>query len=270
MAGGPTLLTGAAGLLGHWLLQFAPQPRDVIALTHRRALAGVTSVAADLREPAGVAAAVAKVEPTLVIHAAYAKDRVSIVDATQHVVDAANAAGAPVVFISTDAVFLGDGVDRDEQSAPDATWDYGRWKATAERIVLDGSEHSAIVRLPLLVSIEPDDHVVRELRAAAASGAPTRWFSDELRRPALASDIAAAVWRIVALPPGERRGHWHLAGAERLSRFEIARRIVDRLHLPGALVEAAVQPDDSDRPRDIAFTDARARATVGWHPSPIA
>ena len=208
--------------------------------------------------------------PDARVHAAYAKDRESIVDATRHVVDAANAVGAHVLFISTDAVFLGDGLARDEQSTPDATWDYGRSKATAERIVLDYSEHSAIVRLPLLVSIDPDDHVVREIRAAAVNGMRTRWFTDEMRRPTFASDAAAAIWRIAALSAGERRGCWHLAGAERLSRLEIARRMVDRLHLPGGVIESAAQPDNCDRPRDIAFTDARARATVGWRPSPIA
>ena len=270
MRKGPALLTGAAGLLGQWLLQSAPRHGDVVALTHRRAVAGVASVTADLREATGVAAAMAKVDPTLVVHAAYAKDRELVVDATRHVVDAANAVGAHVLFISTDAVFLGDGCARDEQSAPNATWDYGRWKASAESIVLDGAEHSAIVRLPLLVSIDPDDHVVREIRAAAENGMRTRWFTDEMRQPTFASDVAAAIWRIIALPAGERRGCWHLAGAERLSRFEIARRMVDRLHLPGATIESAGQPDDRDRPRDIAFSDARARATVGWRPSPIA
>jgi dTDP-4-dehydrorhamnose reductase len=267
---GPALHTGAAGLLGHWVLQSAPPRGDVVALVHRRAVTGVASVTADLREPTEVAAAVAAVEPTLVIHAAYAKDRESIVDATRHVVDSAKAVGAEVLFISTDAVFLGDGLARDEQAAPDATWDYGRWKAAAESIVLDGSQESAIVRLPLLVSIDPDDHVVREIRATAATGGRTRWFNDEMRRPALASDVAAAIWRIAALPADERRGCWHLAGAERLSRFEIACRMVDRLGLPGSTIEPAAQPDNSDRARDIAFTDARARASIGWDPSPIA
>ena len=197
-----------------------PRHGDVVALTHRRAVAGAASVTADLREATGIAAAMAKVDPTLVVHAAYAKDRELVVDATRHVVDAANAVGAHVLFISTDAVFLGDGCARDEQSAPNATWDYGRWKASAESIVLDGAEHSAIVRLPLLVSIDPDDHVVREIRAAAENGMRTRWFTDEMRQPTFASDVAAAI---------------------------------------GAIIESAGQPDNCDRPRDIAFSDARAR-----------
>ena len=185
MGRGPVLLSGASGLLGHWLLDSLSRRECVVALTHRRAVAGVVCVAADLREPTGVAAALAKVDPTLVVHAAYAKDCESIVDATRHVVNAANAVGAHVLFISTDAV----------------------------------------------------------------NGAATRWFTDEMRRPTFASDAAAVIWRIATLPDGERCGCWHLAGAELLSRLEIARRMVDRLHLPDAIVESAVHPGDCDRPR---------------------
>src|SRR4051812_47712023 len=111
---GSVLLTGASGLLGHWLLRSAPRSGDVVALTHRRSVGAAATVAADLREAMAVTAAVAAVDPTLVVHAAYARDRASIVDATRHVVDAANAVGAQVLFVSTDAVFLGDGYPRDE------------------------------------------------------------------------------------------------------------------------------------------------------------
>lgn len=158
MGRGPVLLSGASGLLGHWLLHSLSRRECVVALTHRRAVAGVACVAADLREPTGVAAALAKVDPTLVVHAAYAKDCETIVDATRHVVNAANAVGPHVLFISTDAV----------------------------------------------------------------NDAATRWFTDEMRRPTFASDAAAVIWRIATLPDGERCGCWHLAGAELLSRLEIA------------------------------------------------
>jgi dTDP-4-dehydrorhamnose reductase len=263
------LLTGASGLLGRRLLHAAPDQIDIVALTHRQGVPGVPSVAADLRDRDAVLVAVADVQPTLVIHAAYANDLLSIVAATRHLAEAAEIVGAGFVFVSTDAVFLGDGRPRDEQAVPDATWDYGRWKAEAERIVLDASGLGVVVRLPLLVSVEPDDHVVRQLRSAATSGGPSRWFTDEMRRPALASDIAEAIWRIVALPVGARDGCWHLAGPERVSRWDIAQRMVHRLGLPPSSIQATVQPIPTDRPRDIAFTDARARRTIAWDPSHI-
>jgi hypothetical protein len=45
--------------------------------------------------------------------------------------------------------------------------------------------------------------------------------------------------------------------------------MVARLRLSDAILEPATQPADSGRPRDIDFTDARARATIGWRPSRI-
>ena len=265
----PVLLTGASGLLGHWLLRTAPRGTAVIALTHRHSIPGVPDVQADLRDAHSTMTAVKRADPSLVIHAAYAHDRAAIVEATEHVVAAACEVDAEIVVISTDAVFGGDGIARDETSEPDPVWDYGRWKAQAERIALQRSDSAAIVRLPLLVSFDPDDHVVREIRTSAARGETTPWFTDETRQPALADEVAAAVWRIANLTTRARRGTWHLAGSERLTRYEIALRVVDRLGFRRDVIEAVTTPKGAVRPRDIAFTDARARADIDWRASPV-
>lgn len=263
------LVTGAAGLLGHWLLESTPCVETVVALTYRRPVEGTASFRIDLLDAAGVGSVMSEVSPRLVIHAAYAKSRESIVDATRNLVDAASAAGAHVMLISSDAVFAGDGSARDEQAQPDAAWDYGRWKAEAEQVVLSRCEHGAVVRLSLLVSIDPEDHVVEQIRAGVAARQPTRWFTDEMRQPLRAADAAVGIWRIVGLGTAERSGVWHLVGPERLSRYEIARRTVRHLHLPESSIEPAFQPASTDRPRDIALRDARARATIGWAPAAI-
>ncbi len=263
------LLTGASGLLGAWLIRTAPPGVDLVALTHRTPMPGTTSVAADLRDRTAVVEAVEQARPALVIHAAMAVDEVSIVGATRHVVDAAAAVGADVLHISTDAVFPGDGRPVAEDDVPDPIWDYGRWKAQAETMVLAGSPDSGNVRLPLLSSLEPLDHSARRLHDGAAAGETTTWFDDERRQPARASDLAEAVWRIAALGPSERSGHWHLAGPERLSRYEIAQRVVGALGLDPACIAASSTPAGAERPRDIQMLDERARAAIGWDPAPI-
>lgn len=263
------LVTGAAGLLGHWLLRQAPDWADAVALVHRRPVNHVPTVATDLRDADQVRAAVAEARPSIVIHAAYAKDEPSIVTATRHVVDAAASVGVAVVHVSTDAVFSGDGVSRGEAAVPDPVFDYGRWKAAADAIVQRARPTAAIVRPSLLVSIDPDDHVVAQLRDGDAA-APTAWFTDEIRRPAWTGEVAAAIWRIAALPAEERAGAWHLMGPERLSRFEIARRLVGRLGRPDDVVTGDRRPPDTDRPRDLELSDRRARQVIGWSPTPIA
>jgi dTDP-4-dehydrorhamnose reductase len=269
MSDAPVLITGASGLLGRWLLRTVPPGRPVAAASHRRPVDGVRAVRIDLRDRDAVGDVVATVAPSLVIHTAYERDEASVVDATRHVVEAAAEVGAPVLFTSTDAVFCGDGAVRDEHAAPDARMDYGRWKGSAERVVLGASADNIVVRLPLLVSIDPDDHAVAQIRSAFAEGRPSRWFADEIRRPAMAAEIAAALWRIAELPAGERAGVWHLAGPQRLSRYEIAVRMSTALGLSTASVESDLQPQGTDRPRDLEFSDQRARTVIGWDPSPI-
>lgn len=224
---------------------------------------------ADLRNASAVAAAFADVKPSSVIHAAMANDAESIVDATSNVTNAAALGGADVIYISTDAVFSGDGRPRDETSRPDPIWDYGRWKALAEDKVLRGPAGSAVVRFPLVVSLEPEDGAVTRIRDGVLRGQPTAWFRDEFRQPAMAGDIAEAVWRIVWLAPEARKGTWHLPGPESLSRYEIALRVTDALDVDPSFIVSVPAPSDGTRPRRIDMRDNRARIAIRWEPSPI-
>lgn len=130
---GTVRLTGASGLLGTWLRRTAPVGFEVVGLTHRTRLGASGQIVADLRDPIAVIAAVHEVRPSLVLHAAYARDEASIVGATQNVVDAAQGTGAGVLYVSTDAVFSGSGPPLPEDATPDPVRDYGRWKPQAER-----------------------------------------------------------------------------------------------------------------------------------------
>jgi dTDP-4-dehydrorhamnose reductase len=266
---GTVLLTGATGLLGTWLRRTVPVGVDVVALTHRARLGSSAEVVADLRNPKAVLASVHRVRPALVLHAAYAHDDASIVDATQNVMDAAESTGADVLYVSTDAVFSGDGLPRSEDAAPDPVWDYGTWKADAERIVTERGDRSAIVRLPLIVSLDPDDHVISGIRRGAARNEPTTWFDDEFRQPAAATELAAALWRIALLGPDDRSGAWHLSGPETLSRYQIAQRVAAALHLEDSMIKAEHTPPSANRPRHLDLDDGRARGEIGWSPSRV-
>ncbi len=273
---GRVLLTGASGLLGTWLRRTATPPTSIVALRHRTPLAssGIdhqtsgTEVQADLRDTTAVRAAVAQARPSLVIHTAYARDRASIVEATRNIAMAVAEAGADLVHISSDAVFSGDGRPRSEDATPDPIWDYGRWKAEAERVAAT-VDRAAIVRLPLVVSTDPADHVVERIRTGASSGQPTSWFTDEHRQPALASDLADACWRIIGLGPDRSAGVWHLPGPETLSRHEIAVRVVANLDLPPTSIVASTTPEGTARPGHLDLDDTRARREIAWRPAPV-
>lgn len=264
------LLTGATGLLGTWLRRTAPAAVDVVPLTHRTALAtdGVQATA-DLRVREATVTAITRAAPTLVLHAAYALDEPSIVGATRHVAEGAVAADADLILISTDAVFAGDGRVQDEDDWPAPVWDYGRWKVEAERLAQDAPVSTTIVRLPLLVSLDPEDHVTARIHRSAAEDEPAAWFHDELRQPVGVDEAAEAIWRLVALDRAERAGCWHLPGPEVLSRFEIAIRTARALGLDTGRIRPRATPAGTVRPKSLLLGDDRAHRSLGWTPTPI-
>jgi dTDP-4-dehydrorhamnose reductase len=263
------LLTGASGLLGTWLRRTVPVGVELFGLRRHHAVSAVPTVEADLRDRDATRAAIEATQPDLVIHAAYAHDASSIVDATLHVAEGARPVGAGLIVVSTDAVFSGDGTLRSEASVPDPIADYGRWKAQAERLVVELDAAAAIVRLPLLVSVDPDDLAVARIRHGAFTGTATVWFDDELRQPAMAREVATAIWRLAGLAPSERSGMWHLPGPELLSRYEIAQRTVAALALDDDVIRGEATPEKVVRPRRLLLGADRARRAIGWSPSPI-
>lgn len=262
------LLTGASGLLGTWLLRKVPEGVHVTAAVHTGEVHWPDTVRADLRASEEAAALLADAAPDIVIHTAYRKDRASIVEATANLVAAAEDQGTRFVYVSSEAVFSGDGRPRAETDVPDPIWDYGRWKAEAERVVLDRVPDGVVVRLPLLVSLDPPDGVVTTVRSAVADGTSARWYAGERRPAAHASDVAAALWGLVQLPSPEAAGVWHLPGPERLTRRELGRRTARALGLPDPGIEVPGPPAD-ERPHDLWLLDDRARDHLGWRPRAV-
>jgi dTDP-4-dehydrorhamnose reductase len=262
-------VTGVSGLVGTWLRKTVPTDADLVPLAHHTPVPGSASVTADLRDARAVSELFASLRPSLVIHAAIAPDVASIVGATTNVTKGASLVGADVVYVSTDAVFSGDGRPRDESAEPDPIWDYGRWKAQAENVVLRGPTGSAVVRLPLVVSLDPEDRAVAKIRRGAFQRQPTMWFHDEIRQPAMASDIAQGLWRIASLAPDQRSGTWQLPGPESLSRYEIALRVTEALKLDPNSVVSVAAPRDDTRPRHLDLRGDRARDQIRWEPARI-
>lgn len=262
------LITGASGLLGTWLLRQVPPSVELVAVRHTAQVDWDHRVRVDLLDPAAVQASVESVSPDVVIHAAYRRDRASIVDATRNVVHAARQVHAKLVSLSTDAVFSGDGQPRSEQDPPDPVWDYGRWKLQAEQTVLTSDRHAAVVRLPLLVSVDPPDQTIIKMREAVRRNEPVGWYDGERRQPACAEEVAAALWRLVLLDNDAGKGVWHLPGPERLLRREIGARAAVELGVedPGVTVPAA---PPTQRPRDLYLTGQRAQRELSWDPRPV-
>jgi dTDP-4-dehydrorhamnose reductase len=275
------LLTGASGFVGSNLARvFAARGADVVAPGHAEL---------DLVDGAAVADAVAVAAPDAIVHAAIwndpaglRRDRVrawaSYVGATRNVVDAANAAGAHVVLVSTDWVFDGTQGPAAEDAPPAPVNTYGFLKAASELVVTERAERGTVARVAGVQGVHwarPQTpraqdagfgYLVASIVDALRAGRPfTVWRGagiNAVATPTLATDAGDLVWR--ALERGVT-GVLHCTGGEHADRETLARATVDAFDLDGELL-AFGPPDpgatgDEPIPYDTRL-DARATAAA--------
>lgn len=272
------LVTGATGKVGeHVLRALAARDGDQVVGWSRHldgAHLGATVRRVELTDLDAVAPAFRDASPDAVIHlaalasiqgAASAPDiaRRTNVAATTELVPLCRAAGARLLFTSTDMVFDGEAAPYAEADAPTPRTEYGRTKAEAERAVIAGG--GLVARLSLLngAAISPRNAgFFEEQLCAFRGGAPVALVEDEWRTPLHVADAAAA---IVALVLSGADGLVNIGGPERLSRLELGLAIAAALHLDDAATRPVRRrdlPGGAARPRDLSLDSSRWRSLL--------
>jgi dTDP-4-dehydrorhamnose reductase len=211
-------ITGAGGLIGSHLARSAPQEWKTRALT--RADLDLTDFRAvrDLfhAERPQLVIHCAALSKTLVCEANPSLARKENVEVTQVLCELATEVS--LIFFSTDLVFDGRKGNYNERDAPNPLTVYAETKLAAEQAVLANSRHS-VIRTSLNTGRTVRGNAFNEQwRAAWQHGETLNLFADEFRSPIAAEVTARAVWELVG---ANQPGLYHLAGSERLSRYEI-------------------------------------------------
>jgi dTDP-4-dehydrorhamnose reductase len=262
------LITGGRGMLAHAFSQVLAS-RDV----------GATIVGhqeCDIVNRDGVACAMDRVRPTLVINcAAYTK-----VDLAEKEEDQANACNGhgpgvlaaecqrrsvPLVHFSTDYVF--DGSLRRPLRPADPVGPqsaYGRSKLMGERAIAKvPGLASLIIRTAWLYGPNGPNFVQTMLNVARA-GKPLRVINDQVGNPTYTFDLAAATLDLV-----ERgaRGIWHVSNAGETTWFDFAKAVFEEWGLTPDLQPTTSaawklsKPDSAIRPAysvfDLSLTEQR-------------
>ncbi len=245
-------ITGANGLIGNYLVQTAPKfaPRWRV-----RALARADF---DLLDIAAVKREFAKDRPRLVIHCA----AVSTLAEAQAHPDLARrvnvgttrlltelAADVQFIFFSTDLVFDGHQGNYVETDAVNPIHVYGETKAAAEQIVLKNPRHT-VARTSLNggISRAGNRGFNEQLRRSLQTGPGMKLFTDEFRCPIPAVETARAVWE---LTNKNCTGLFHVAGAEKLSRWQIGQLLVRRWPEVKTKIESGSAQDFPGPPRAL-------------------
>jgi dTDP-4-dehydrorhamnose reductase len=243
-------VTGASGFLGRHIVNGpATSDWEIVA---------PSSTSLDLRNRDDVLSMVGDWRPTAIAHLAYRKsDRLSIVDASRHIAEAAEATKARLVHMSSDVVFPGRPTPYDETATTFALTEYARDKIDAERVVTDACPGAVLIRTSLLYSTVDPGSVQQDVADAINGRTVTTFFTDEVRCPAHVDDVADAVTRLAAMR--EISGPLHVAGPDALSRAEFAVRTARLLGLDPSLVRTATLAESGlVRPGNVVLDSSRA------------
>jgi dTDP-4-dehydrorhamnose reductase len=260
-------ITGAGGLIGSYLVRSAPRfvvDATVVPLTRDRL---------ELTDFPAVRTAFRRQNPQLIIHCA-ALSRSADCEANPALARRLNlevtarlaelAADIPLVFLSTDLVFDGRAGNYDEHAAVNPLSVYAETKVAAEEVLRSNPRHT-IIRTSLNGGASPtgDRGFNEQMRRAWQAGRTLRLFTDEFRSPLAAEVTAHAVWELAVQG---RAGLYHVAGSEKLSRWQIGRLLATRWPQLQPRIEAASLQEYSGAPRapDTSLNCAKAQKLLSF------
>jgi len=225
------LITGAAGRLGRQLWRQLADKHELITTD----IVGQVSARLDLTDYAACRRLLQNVAPEIVLHAAAWTDvdgcaldpgRALLANglATAHLAALTSKGSIPMLYISSNEVFDGAlGQPYSEYDRPNPINPYGYSKWYGERALAQVNPRHYIVRTAWLFA-HGGGNFIQAILAAASAGKSLRVVTNEVANPTYASDLAAAIDRLIDT---ERYGIYHLTNEGAVSRWGFARSILD-------------------------------------------
>lgn len=271
------LLTGGSGLLGlNWARVVAGKWSAHLVMHNRDVrLAEASCHRADLSSKDNVARLLKAIEPDLVVNAA----GLTSVEGCEQEPESAALANVripallaqccaegriPMVHVSTDHLFGGTEPLRSEADQISPLNLYARTKAQGEDAVLAAYPEALVARTNFYgwgpsYRQSFSDRIIGSLR----SGKETVLFEDVYFTPLVVDAVVETVHDLVAR---DAHGVFHVAGDERLSKYEFGLRIAEVFGLDKRFIRAgrlAKQPSLTVRPLDMSLSNRKGRSHLG-------
>lgn len=186
------------------------------------------------------------------------------VEGTRNVVDACNATGKKIIYISTDFVFDGEKESENgyvEDDAPHPINWYSVTKYEGEKIVQQAKTPWIIARLayPYRYSF-PRNDFVRALLAKLQAGEEVAAINDHIMTPTFIDDFAHA---LAALLDKEQTGIFHVVGSEFITPYNAAVSIAKEFNLDQTLIQKTTRNEyfkrRAQRPFRLAISNDKIK-----------
>ncbi len=259
-------MVGASGYVGQRLCRLLEGCGCAVFGTHfRHNLPDPRSVFLDVKDERAATDLIGETRPDVVFYLACDPNDLSgsIIDGTRNLLRALQPLpkACRFLFLSTDAVFDGESPPYRESDIPLPIYAYGKAKRSAELEVLLGG--GTVVRTSLVYGFDPEDKRTAMLLDGLKSGTFGHpYFREEVRCPIYAADLCSAM-REIAFANAWSTRLVHIAGPERLCRYDFARKIAFLLGFDASRIPAAsLRESGITRPRDVSLETALAHSIM--------
>jgi dTDP-4-dehydrorhamnose reductase len=271
------LITGGSGLLAlNWALTIRDKFNVTLGLHDRKInLKDTRSILLNLDSKEALKQALEALQPELVIHAAGLTSiekceanptlaKYINVDLTKNLATVCAILNIPMVYISTDHLFLGNESLVQEDYPVSPVNIYAKTKAEAETCVLASDAEALIIRTNFYgwgTSYRQSfsDMVINHLRA----GKKISLFKDIYYTPMLVEPLAHTVHELVQK---KAKGIFNVVGDDRISKYNFGLRLAAEFNLDNGLIDEGKiidKPFLVNRPHDMSLYNQKVSNYLG-------
>lgn len=278
------LITGGTGLLGKALIENRSSSDEIVATYLGDytidGYEGVKYLQSDILDLEGCTRIFRDFKPDVVIHTAsigspdYAENNRQEtedvnVKGTQAIISICQQFEAKFIYISSNGIYDGENAPYGEESKTEPINYYGKVKLQAETITKQAKIQQAIVRPILMYGW---NHPFERLNIVTQSilklqkGEVMHAYDDVYTNPLFNYSCALAIWGIIKK---EKYNVFNIAGADRVSIYQLLRKVAEIFDLDGKLIKPVQQGFFNElvkRPKDTSFKTDKMERELGIKP----
>lgn len=161
--------------------------------------------------------------------------------------------GGKIVFFSTDSVFDGERGDYIETDKTNPLNNYGKSKELGEEVLINSGKNALIIRMGILYK-DKNKGYMKFVYDNLKAGREIDAWKEIVACPTHTDDVCRCLNDLLSQ---NAKGIYHIAGSEKISRYEFARRISNAFGLNEKLIKCPIYFGDIKRPRDTSLKSAR-------------
>jgi len=272
------LITGASGQLGMSLKKIFNSKYEIISTT-RNNTSGGSSIYLDVTNPMLFKEVVEMTNPDLVVNLA-AMTSVDLCEKNPELAYSINIGGVdnlvnafrgPIIHVSTDYVFDGESGPYKEEDTTNPLNVYGLSKLESEKLLLDQSEDSLVIRSNVLYDYSSKSEasflnwVVESLNQEKEISV----VEDQWNNPTWTGSLAVVIDRAIDT---QVTGLVHWGDGDLVSRFDFANKIADAFNLKKSLIKPILTSElnqTAKRPLKSGLTSDYAQNILNLEPPTI-